>query len=51
MANKRREMPGQPGDPAPTTDAQAAIMVAPVVNVVELKTGEKEALWVWELED
>jgi|tagenome__1003787_1003787.scaffolds.fasta_scaffold13548521_1 hypothetical protein len=51
MANRRREMPGRPGEPLPASDAHAAIMVAPVVNVVDVSTGESEALWVWELED
>ena len=51
MANKRREMPGKPGEPVPTADAQAAIMVAPIVNFVDVATGESESLWVWELED
>jgi hypothetical protein len=51
MAKKRREMPGKPGEPLPAADAQAAIMVAPIVNVVDSATGEKETLWVWELED
>ena len=51
MAKKRREMPGKPGEPLPDADAQAAIMVTPIVNVVDVATGEKETLWVWELED
>ena len=33
------------------TDNQAAIMVAPVVTVLDTATGETESLWVWELED
>ncbi len=51
MANKRKEMPGQPGEPLPGVDSHAAILVAPIVNVLDVSTGEKEALWVWELED
>jgi hypothetical protein len=44
-------MPGKPGEPLPAGDAQTAIMVAPIVNVMDVTTGEKETLWVWELED
>jgi hypothetical protein len=44
-------MPGKPGEPLPAADVQAAIMVAPIVNVVDVATGDKETLWVWELED
>ena len=41
MAKKRREMPGKPGEPLPAADAQAAIMVAPIVNVVDTATDER----------
>jgi hypothetical protein len=51
MVNRRKDRPGMPAQPKPGADPHDAVMVAPVVNILDKGTGDKESLWVWELED